>query len=156
MIFRLPPYHANISKRLVKMPKYYFTDTGLACYLLEINDPAQLMRDPLRGNLFENMLAIELVKHRLNQGLDPQLYFYRDSQNTEVDLIFKNGHQLTPVEIKMSATFHPDFLKSIAIFKKLFPEQTTQGYLLYRGDFEQEINQVSLLNYQHYEKLFSA
>ncbi len=156
VIFRLPPYHANISKRLVKMPKYYFTDTGLACYLLEINDAAQLMRDPLRGALFENMLVMEFVKHRLNQGLDPQVYFYRDSQGTEVDVIFKTGSQLTPIEIKMSETFHPDFLKNIAIFQKLFPEQAVPGYLLYRGQFEQAIDQTTLLNYLHADKIFDA
>lgn len=155
VIFRLPPYHANISKRLVKMPKYYFTDTGLACYLLEINESAQLMRDPLRGALFENMLIMELVKHRLNQGLDPQLYFYRDSQQVEVDVIFKAGNQLTPIEIKMSETFSPDFLKSIAYFKKLFPEQVVEAYLLYRGSFEQEIDQVLLLNYVRNGEIFT-
>jgi predicted AAA+ superfamily ATPase len=155
VIFRLPPYHANISKRLVKMPKYYFTDTGLACYLLEINESAQLMRDPLRGALFENMLIMELVKHRLNQGLDPQLYFYRDSQQVEVDVIFKAGNQLTPIEIKMSETFSPDFLKSIAYFKKLFPEQVGEAYLLYRGSFEQEIDQVLLLNYVRNGEIFT-
>ncbi len=149
VLFRLVPFTNNINKRIVKMPKFYFTDTGLASYLLDIENPKQLMRDPLRGQLFENLMVIEFVKHRLNQGLDPRLYFYRDSQGNEVDLIVKSGSQLTPIEIKMSQTFHPDFLKGLKYFQKLFPIETTEGILLYTGAFEQKIDQISVLNYQH-------
>jgi len=149
VIFRLNPYASNISKRLVKMPKLYFTDTGLASYLLDIENPNQLMRDPLRGQLFENMVVIEFVKHRLNQGLDPKLYFYRDSKGNEVDLIFKSGHQLTPIEIKISQTFHPDFFKGLHYFHKLFPTEARAGALLYGGELEQQIDEFSVLNYKN-------
>lgn len=154
VIFRLSPYHANIAKRLVKTPKFYFTDTGLACYLLGIETVAQLERDPLRGQLFENLVVMELVKYRLNQGLDPQLYFYRDSQGNEVDVIFKSASELIPVEIKMSETFHTHFLKGLQLFQKLFPMQTKHAYLLYNGDFEQAIDDISILNYRNYEAIF--
>ena len=152
LIFRLPPFFANISKRLVKMPKLYFVDTGLAAYLLDIEDSTQLLRDPLRGNLFENLMVLEFVKHRLNQGLDPHLYFYRDSQGREVDLIYKSGNNLTPIEIKMSQTFHLDFLKNLEYVTTLFPDQILKSALLYGGDGEQIVNRTQVLNYRNYLK----
>ncbi len=80
IIFRLPPYFENFGKRIIKSPKLFFNDVGLAIYLLGIENETQLKRDPLRGNLFENAIILELKKYRLNQGLDPYLYYYRDVQ----------------------------------------------------------------------------
>ena len=92
IVFRLPPYFENFGKRVIKSPKLYFNDVGLASYLLGIQNVVQLSRDPLRGHLFENAIILELRKHRLNQGLDPSLFFYRDIQkNEEVDIIYKKG-----------------------------------------------------------------
>ena len=79
IVFRLNPYFENFGKRVIKSPKLYFTDVGLATYLLDIENSSQLNRDPLRGALFENLVILELMKYRLNQGKEPNLYFYRDN-----------------------------------------------------------------------------
>ena len=110
-IFRLNPYFENFGKRIIKSPKIYFTDVGLASYLLGIESPALAARDPLIGNLFENMVVIEALKARLNAGKEPELYFYRDNKGNEVDLLFRRNRQLIPIEIKSAMTFNPEFAK---------------------------------------------
>lgn len=149
IVFRLQPYFENFGKRIIKSPKIYFIDVGLACYLLGIEDENQLSRDPLRGHLFENLIISELIKYRFNQGLDHNLYFYRDQQKNEVDVIFKKGHDLIPIEIKSSMTFNTAFIKSLDFFKKLNPDRSPCGFLIYAGDQEQQIASNHLLNYKH-------
>lgn len=119
ILFELPPWFANIRKRLVKSPKLYFVDVALAAWLLELETSAQIERDPLRGNLYENLLIMEVVKNLLNQGKQPQLYFFRDSKGNEVDLLVSSaGRSFTAIEIKSAATFQPEFVKGIDIFRK--------------------------------------
>ena len=149
ILIRLQPYHENFGKRAVKSPKLFFTDVGLACYLLGIEDLNQLRRDPLRGNLVENLVVLELVKYRLNQGLDPQLYFFRDAHGHEVDLIFQQGNRLVPIEIKASQTFHKDFLIQLKFFQNLVGERSAKGFLIYAGEQEQRIGNLHLLHYTH-------
>lgn len=134
LIIRLPPYHENFGKRLIKSPKIYFTDTGLACYLLGIENVQQLERDPLRGALFENLMILELIKARYNQGLDPNLFFYRDSQGKEVDLIMQRGHTLIPIEIKSSQTYNSSFLDTLRYFHDLVKERAPKSFLIYGGE----------------------
>lgn len=147
IVFRLQPYFENFGKRVIKSPKLYFTDVGFASYLLGIENEVQMSRDPLRGHLFENLILLELVKSRLNQGLEPHLYYWRDVQKNEVDVIFKDGQRLVPIEIKSSKTYHPDFLKKLHFFQKLAPERAPKGYLIYAGDQEQTLHSIELLNY---------
>lgn len=147
IIFRLQPYFENFGKRLVKSPKVYFLDVGFVSYLLGIENPKQLSRDPLRGYLFENLIVLELLKYRYNLGKDPQLYFYRDVRQNEVDVIFKQGHFLTPIEIKSSSTFHSDFLKNLKFFQELAKEKVKESYLIYAGDNLQKIHSIEILNY---------
>jgi hypothetical protein len=119
ILFELPPWFANIRKRLVKSPKLYFADVGLAAWLLGLQTPAQVQRDPLRGHLYENLLIMEVVKNILNCGQRPQLHFFRDSNGNEVDLLVSSaGRSFTAVEIKSAATFHPEFIKGIEVFRK--------------------------------------
>jgi predicted AAA+ superfamily ATPase len=149
IVFRLQPYFENFGKRIIKSPKLFFTDVGLATYLLSIENETQLSRDPLRGHLIENLIVLELIKWRLNQGLDPHLYYYRDVQKNEVDLIFKEGNSLIPIEIKSSKTFHPEFLKNLQFFQRFVGNRAPKGYLIYAGDLEQSVDSISLLNYRH-------
>ncbi len=149
VVFRLQPYFENFGKRMIKSPKLYFIDTGLAAYLLGIENEVQMSRDPLRGYLFENLVLLELMKTRLNQGLDPQLYYYRDVQKKEVDIIYKYGNELIPIEIKSSKTFNSEFLETIYHFQSLTKERSPKGYLIYGGEQEQLIHSVQLLNYKH-------
>jgi predicted AAA+ superfamily ATPase len=113
---KLPPYFENFGKRVVKSPKYYFTDVGLLAYLLEIETPNQVARDPLMGSLFENLIVIEILKGRYNRGLAENLYFFRDSNGNEVDLICKTAQGLVGVEIKSAATWHNQFAKQLIKF----------------------------------------
>jgi predicted AAA+ superfamily ATPase len=148
VLMTLPPFFENISKRLVKSPKIYFYDVGLAAYLLGLEQPHQLSRDPLRGALFENLVLMELVKARFNRGLDPNLFFYRDSHQNEVDVVFQSGSLLIPIEIKSSKTFHHEFLKGLKYFKKLFPERIHNGFLIYDGQIEQQIQGFTVQNFR--------
>jgi uncharacterized protein len=148
VLFRLQPYYENISKRLIKSPKLYFYDTGLASYLLGIDDVKQLERDPLRGALFENMIVAEHLKQRFNKGLDANFFFYRDSHHNEVDLIYRQANRIIAVEIKSAQTFHIDFLKNLLKIQSIFPENLKQMLLVYDGDTETTIKDVDILNFR--------
>lgn len=153
LIFSLPPYFENFGKRLIKSPKIYFTDVGLACYLLDIHTPQQLIRDPLRGQLVENLVISEFLKNQFNRGLEANLYFYRDSNQNEVDLLFKTGHYLIPIEIKPSSTFNSDFLKGIKYFHSIASERMPFGMLIYAGKQEQKIDHTHVFNYKSMDKI---
>lgn len=153
IIFRLQPYFENFGKRIIKSPKIYFTDVGLAAYLLDITSVQQIVRDPLRGNLVENFIISECVKRRLNKGVEPSLYFYRDSNNNEVDLIVKSGQYLIPIEIKAAQTFNIQFLKGLEYFKKLVGERCSGGALIYAGLQEQRINDFEIVNFKHLDQV---
>lgn len=112
LVFLLPPYHRNFGKRLVKAPKLYFTDTGLAAWLLAIRDPQLLAIHPMRGPLFEAWVVGEFRKFRLNQGLPDDLYFWRDNNGLEADLVFETEDGLQCVEIKSSQTITPDLVRA--------------------------------------------
>jgi len=119
VVFELPPFFVNIRKRIIKSPKTYFTDVGLAAFLLGIHTEDQASRDPLRGNLYENLVIADIIKGGLNRGIRPEVYFFRDSHGNEVDLLIRENGQLIPVEIKSAATFSTDFVKGLERFKAL-------------------------------------
>jgi predicted AAA+ superfamily ATPase len=147
ILFELPPYFSNISKQVIKSPKLFFTDTGLACFLLNLFTVDQVERDPLRGKLYENFLVMEQVKQLLNKGLSSHLFFYRDSQRHEVDLLIPSGTQFIPVEIKSAATFHPDFIKGIRNFRKTVGEEKClPGQVWYNGEAKHEFKGNQILN----------
>lgn len=149
IIYRLPPYFESFGKRAVKSPKIYFCDVGLVTYLLGIETVEQIARDPLRGNLFENLVINELMKARYNQGLDLNLYFYQVSGRNEVDVIYQRGHELIPIEIKSSRTFNTSFISGIKSFKRASPDRYADPYLIYSGDEEMKLGEIQLLNYRH-------
>ena len=154
IITMLPPFYENTRKRLTKTPKLYFCDTGLACYLLGIETEQQLARDKMRGHLFENFIITEALKCRYNKGKESNLYFYRDSNGVEVDLLIKNGSDYTAVEIKSSQTYHPDFQAGIRTLSTVMKERITNKVILYAGDFENETADIKLLNYQKMNTVF--
>ena len=147
IIFRLQPYHENFGKRLIKSAKIYFADTGLVCYLLGIETTEQLQRDPLRGALFENLIVLELMKARYNQGLDPNLFFYRDSQGKEVDVIYQKGKELIPIEIKSSQTYNSSFLDSVRSFHDLVKGRAPKSFLIYGGE-KGQVHSTTLLSWK--------
>ena len=118
IVFRLPPYHTNFGRRLVKTPKLYFHDTGLAAWLLGITDAPSMQVHPMRGALFENMLVVEYLKHCRNGALGNGLYFWRDNIGNEVDLLIERAGELWPVEMKSGATFQPAWLRSLQTWQR--------------------------------------
>ncbi len=155
ILFHLQPYHRNISKRLVKSPKLYFYDVGLAVYLLGIGNAKQLSRDPLRGGLFENMVISEVLKYRFNQGKRSNLYFYRDSKGHEVDLLLADEPDLFPIEIKSGMTVTRDYFKGLNHFIKLFPNNIPKGGgLVYGGEDAQRRSNVLVVPFQNMDLLF--
>jgi predicted AAA+ superfamily ATPase len=149
IIFQLPPYFENFGKRVIKASKLYFTDVGLAAYLLGIENLGQLSRDPLRGFLVENLVVLELMKARLNKGLEPQLYYYRDNHQNEVDVIFKQAQHLIPIEIKASQTFNPAFLKNLHFYQKLVGTRAPRGFLIYTGEHQQRVGELEVLSFKN-------
>ena len=143
----LPPYFENTSKRLTKMPKLYFLDTGLACYLLGIESPEQLSRDKMRGALFENFVVTEALKQRYNQGKESNLYFYRDSNQNEIDLLLKRNTRLYGIEIKSSMTYHKDFEKALKRIDEWVKAPVDGKAVVYAGNFENTAGEIKLLNY---------
>lgn len=153
VIFRLHPYHENFHKRVVKSQKLYFYDVGLATYLLEISNTSQLSRDPLRGHLFENMVIADAMKHRFNHNQSAQYYFFRDNHGLEVDLLYRAGNQIHPIEIKSTQTFRPELSKGLRKFQELDPNRMQHLSLVYDGQSEQEISGVRLINYKSLDQI---
>ena len=121
VIFRLPPFHANIRKRLVKSPKLYFYDVGFASYLIGIEHAGQIGTHPLRGPLFENAVVVEALKHRFNRGRRSNLSFFRDSRGLECDLLYGNGDSMGAIEIKSGATVASDWFDSLNTVARELP-----------------------------------
>lgn len=136
IVFRLQPYYANFKKRIVKMPKLYFYDTGLAVALLGIENAGQINLHPLRGSLFENMVVVDFLKRRYNSGKSNNLFFWRDNVGNEIDLIMENGQKLLPIEIKSGQTISNEFFKGINFWNKM--TQTEGGIVVYGGDMIQK------------------
>ena len=149
LVTLLPPYYENISKRMVKSPKLYFTDPGLACFLLDIESPRQLERDKMRGAIFENFIVMEIIKHRYNLGLMDGVYFYRDSNQNEVDILLKQEGELTAIEVKSSMTYHASFEKVLSKISEWLKTPVVNKLLVYTGDFENTASDIKLLNYRH-------
>lgn len=146
VVFLLQPYHRNISKRLVKSPKLYFYDIGLVSYLLGIENEKQIARYPLRGQMFENLVVLEVLKYRLHHGRGNNLNFYRDSKGNEVDLVLTKGIDLLPIEIKSGMTITRDYFKGLKHFSKLFPDNIPDGSgLIYAGEKIQKRTDVSVV-----------
>ena len=133
VIYRLRPYHNNFGKRQTKASKVYFTETGLASYLIGIREPSQLHSHPLIGQLFENMVVMEAVKHRLNAGDECDLWFYRNSSGAiEIDLLIESGTRLYPREIKSSSTYSEKMGTGIKAFSSLAPN-AEKPLIVYSG-----------------------
>lgn len=120
--YSLQPYYNNLSKRLTKMPKIYFYDSGLLCYLLSIETPDQLEKHPLKGAVFENMAMGELLKKRLNEGKDSNLYFYREKTGREVDAVAVTSEGKNLYEVKAGKILRPDFLENMEYLKRTLPD----------------------------------
>ena len=155
LITLLPPYYENISKRVVKTPKLYFNDPGLACYLLDIESPKQLEFDKMRGAIFENMIVLECLKHRLNQGKEGNVFFYRDSNQNEVDILVKEEGQLIAIEVKSSMTYQTAYEKNLRKLAEWTSTPIARKAVVYAGDFENTAGDILVLNYNNMSRLWS-
>ena len=144
----LQPYHNNLRKRVIKSPKLYFLDVGLAAFLLGIQEQQQISTHPLRGNLFETFVVTELLKSRFNLGKTDNLYFFRDSKGNEVDVIFEYGAHLLPIEIKSGSTITSDFFKGLNYFRKLAGDQIENTCLIYGGGEKRIQNNTHIYGWQ--------
>ncbi len=149
LITLLPPYFENVTKRVVKTPKLYFNDPGLACYLLDIESPKQLSRDKIRGCIFENFIVLEILKHRFNQGLENGVFFYRDSNQNEVDILLKQEGEITAIEVKSSSTYTAEFEKSLKKIQDYVKMPVAKKIIVYAGDFENTAGDIKVVNYKN-------
>lgn len=154
LITLLPPYYENISKRVVKTPKLYFNDPGLACYLLDIESPRQLEFDKMRGAIFENMIVMECIKHRTNNGKEGNVFFYRDSNKNEVDILLKEDGVLTAIEVKSSMTYQTSYDKILRKLDQWTSSPIVRKAVVYAGEFENTAGDVWVLNYKHIDYLW--
>ena len=151
IIYLLPPYHQNFNKRIIKSPKLYFVDTGLAAHLLGIENSNQLITHPLRGELFETFVVGEFLKYRYNCGKRSNLYYFRDHVGNEVDLVIETGNGNVPVEIKSSQTITAGFFKGLNYFNKI-SKTSPHSILIINNNIEQERQEHSVIGYPHIEK----
>lgn len=147
IVFRLPPYSRNIGKRIVRANKLYFYDTGLACFLLGIQHPDHIRQHPLRGELFENMVVTEFLKKSFNNGRRPNLFFYRDNQQKEVDVIEETSyHSINAYEIKSARIYNGSFGAGLNYLHKLFGDEVKQSQVIYDGDEELVSDRIGYRN----------
>lgn len=146
IVFRLQPYYRNLGKRLVKSPKIYFTEVGLAAYLLGIQSEEQVSQHPLFGNLFENMVVADRLKRKLNAGLDPNLYYYRDSRQIEVDLVEEEGSEIHAYEIKSSFTASENFTANLNELRKMTSDLKSTT-VIYSGSSLTSLNHCGFVNF---------
>lgn len=159
LIHRLPAWHTNIRKQVVKAPKLHFFDSGLVCYLLGIREPEQLRLHPLRGPIFESWVISEIYKTLAHSGLQPDLFHYRESRGAEIDLLIEQGKGLAIVEIKSGATVNKDFFKNLRRFSRRMQDERqlrpVQSHVVYGGDDSQQRSDVRVLSWRDVSRVLS-
>ncbi len=144
VVFQLPPFFANIRKRLIKSPKLYFYDVGLASYLIGIENAGQIATHPLRGALFESAVVAEAVKYLFNRGRRSNLSFFRDIRGLECDLLYETGNRIGAIEVKSGATVASDYFDGLNRTARLLPQISDRG-LVYGGSFRQTRGNVEVV-----------
>jgi len=155
LIFLLRPHHVSFNKRLVKMPKLYFYDAGLAAWFLGIRIAEQMVTHPLRGNIFETFIISELIKSKLNIGEKPAFSFWRDSNGNEVDLIVEENSKLTPVEIKSGRTLTHESFAGLEKWCALAGETASTPALIYGGDESYRHKGINVIGWRECGQLFN-
>ena len=160
VIYTLKPWFKNRNSQVVKTPKIYFCDTGLVSYLLGIETPEQMIRDPLLGNIFENFVVIEALKTRLNLGLEPNLYFFRNSNGLEIDLILQEQNKLKLFEIKSGKSLNDEFCRNMKNFSAKYNEEiasdSIKGTVIYSGETYESYKDFGFYNFSNIPQLFES
>lgn len=153
IIFLLRPHHKNFNKRLIKMPKLYFYDPGLAAYLLDIQSAEQVKTHYSKGALFELMIISEIMKRRLSQGQSAGVHFWRDKNGNEIDCLLESKGSLLPIEIKSGRTVSSDYFKGTDYFLKLAGNLASKPYIVYGGTENQQRTTADVVSWNCLEEL---
>lgn len=152
IIYLLQPHHKNFNKRVVKTPKLYFYDTGVACSLLGIRKAQEVNVSSFYGSLTENFCINELLKKKFNTGSSTKFFYWRDNKGVEIDLLLDNGKKLVPVEIKAGQTFNESFLRNMAYWNSI--SGNTGGVIIYGGDHEyQRSDKIEVTGWRNMAKI---
>lgn len=161
LVYILRPWYASRTSQVVKTPKVYFCDTGLAAYLLGIATPDQMQRDPLMGNLFENLVLSEALKARYDSGAEPDLYFFRNSKGLEIDIILKTNRMLRLFEVKSGKSLNDEFTRNIRKFREQYASHVSRaednpvlGTVIYSGETYASYKDFAYCNYREAGNLF--
>lgn len=146
IIFQIRPHYQNYNKRLVKMPKLYFYDVGIACALLGITSAEQLLAHQYKGALFENLIITDLLKQQFNTGLASNIYFWRDQHGHEIDCILERASELIAIEIKAGKTINSDYFTELTYWQKLSSHNKT--LVIYGGNQNQQRSTHSVLSWE--------
>lgn len=151
IIYLLKPWHKNFNKRIIKAPKLYFVDTGLASSLLNLSEPDRVRSHYLYGALFENLIISEVIKYSNHKGIKPAVYYWRESNGTEIDCIIEKGNEkITAIEIKGGQTFTKDYLKHLKHFNSYTKTLHIKSFLIYTGEENATINNINLLSWKDF------
>ena len=153
ILYRLQPYYRNFNKRLVKSPKLYFHDTGVACSLLGIRDEIQVSLHFMKGALFENLVINEFIKRAFHRGENRQPYFWQDNHGKEIDCLLVNGEKVTPIEIKSGKTLSTSYFGDLKYWRPLARLAEDQGYVVYGGDQSMQISAGALISWRHLDRI---
>lgn len=154
ILFLLPSYHKNFKKRIIKMPKLYFYDIGLACSLLGIESTDQLSTHYARGALFESMIVADLLKYQFNRGLAPSLSYWRDQSGHEIDVILESPRSAKAIEIKSSATIGSDFFRGLYYWQRVSRSDPQNSFLIYAGTTAQKREKASVIPWNATSDIF--
>jgi hypothetical protein len=157
IVHRLPAWHTNIRKQVVKAPKLHFFDSGMVCYLLGIREPGQLRLHPMRGAIFESWVVSETYKAFVHSGVQPNLFHYREARGPEIDLLIEQGEELDAVEIKSGATTSADFFKNLKRFADRMESagktHRVRCRVVYGGDDSRQRSDAQVLSWRHVQKV---
>jgi len=153
ILYRLQPYHRNFNKRLVKSPKLYFYDTGVACSLLGIHEEDHVPLHYMKGSLFKNLIMNEFIKHNFNRGENRQPYFWQDNHGKEIDCLLVNGDSVTPVEVKSGKTMSTSYFDNLKYWRSLavLPKET--GYVVYGGEQSMQTSAGALISWRNLDRI---
>jgi hypothetical protein len=154
IVFLLKPHHKNFNKRLVKTPKLYFYDTGLACSLLGLENEKQVATHYLKGNLFEGLVISEVIKHRVNRGLLPTCYFWRDKLGHEIDCLIDLAESPIAVEIKSGNTITSDYFKDIRYWRELSGAPPAKAWVVYGGADRHRRSDANVISWRRITDIF--
>ncbi|PKO01236.1 MAG: AAA family ATPase [Chloroflexi bacterium HGW-Chloroflexi-4] len=153
ILYRLQPYHRNFNKRLIKSPKLYFYDTGVACSLLGIREQEQVNLHYMKGSLFENLILNEFIKRSYNRGENRQPYYWQDNHGKEIDCLLVNGERVTAVEIKSGKTVSTSYFENLIYWRSLAALPENQEYVVYGGDQSMQTGAGTLISWKNLDRI---